>query len=53
MFSHLLFLPGQSLEFSIVVEDGELYGLAARVETHSELRLTSSVGDPDQLPSVL
>lgn len=53
LHSDLWFLPGKSLKFSIVIEDGELNCLPARVEAHSKLRLASGVGDPDQLPPVL
>ena len=48
--ANLWFLPGERLEFSIVVEDGKLNGLSARVESHCKLRLTSCVGNSDQLP---
>lgn len=46
-------LPGQSLQLSVVVEDGELDGVPGRVEAHRELRLARAVGDLDGVPLVV
>ena len=50
--SNLWLLPRKCLQFSIIVEDGELDGVPGWVQAHSKLRLALGVGDPDELPPV-
>lgn len=50
--SYLRLFPSQGLERAVVLEDGELDGLAGRVKADGELRLVLRVGDADQVPTV-
>jgi len=43
-------LPRQGLHRSVELQDGELDRLQLGVEADGELRLSASVGDPDEVP---
>lgn len=47
------FLPGQGLQFPVVVEDGELDGVPGGIEAHRELRLARTIRDLNGIPFVV